>query len=53
LAFLASFPIGLGLYVGAGLKHYLRLPRPYILAFTAAFVGGLLGVTIGALSVWF
>lgn len=53
LVLMASFPVVQGLYVGAGLKHYLRLPRPYILAFTAVFVGDLLGMTSIVVWVWF
>lgn len=36
----------LGFYIGAGLKHYLRLPHAYATGVIAAFTGGLFGVTI-------
>lgn len=49
LTLMASFPLLLGIYVGAGLKHTLRLPRPYILSFTAALVGGLFSLTVNVL----
>jgi len=43
---LAVFVVLQGIYTGAGLKHYLHLPRSYFIGITAAFVGGLFGVTV-------
>jgi hypothetical protein len=43
---LVIFVVLQGFYIGAGLKHYLRLPRSYFIGMMAAFVGGLFGFTV-------
>lgn len=43
---MAAGPVALlGIYVGAGLKHYLRLPRAYVTVIISAFTGGLFVIT--------